>query len=133
MAQMVSRASQSEMRIGLNTSAFGSVEVRTVVHASDVGLSVGSEKGDLHSLLSNELPTIANSLQQQSLRLGQVSFHQGSGLSGNLSSGGGSQQQRFTSSAPSGRGSGSEERSEISTESDESNSLGRVSGLSILA
>ncbi len=38
----------------------------------------------------------ANSLQQQSLRLTQVSFHQGSGLSGNSSSGGGSQQQRFT-------------------------------------
>jgi len=133
MAQMVTRATQSEMRIGLNTSAFGSVEVRTVVHAGDVGLSVGSEKGDLHSLLSNELPTIANSLQQQSLRLTQVSFHQGSGLSGNLSSGGGSQQQRFTSPTPSGAGWSKDESPEISTEADDSYSLSRGAGLSILA
>ncbi len=133
MAQMVTRASQSEMRIGLTTSAFGSVEVRTVVHAGDVGLSVGSEKGDLHSLLSNELPTIANSLQQQSLRLTQVSFHQGSGLSGNSSSGGGSQQQRFTPSTPSGTGWSKNESPEISTESDESYSLSGGTGLNILA
>ena len=132
MAQMVTRATQSEMRIGLNTSAFGSVEVRTVVHAGDVGLSVGSERGDLHSLLSNELPTVANSLQQQSLRLTQVSFHQ-SGLSGNLSSGGGSQQQRFAAPPPSGGSWNQDESPEIAREADESYSLSRGAGLSILA
>jgi hypothetical protein len=133
MAQMATHASQSEMHIGMNTSAFGNVEVHTVVRASDVGLSVGSEKGDLHSLLSNELPTIANSLQQQSLRLSQVSFHQGSGLSGNLSSGGGSQQQRFSSPAPSAGGGGDEDNSEASLELPEITTLGRGAGLSILA
>jgi hypothetical protein len=133
MAQMVNRASQSEMRIGLNTSAFGNVEVRTVVHASDVGLSVGSEKGDLHSLLSNELPAIANSLQQQNLRLTQVNFHQGGGLSGNLSSGGESQQQRsFSSPAQPGRGQ-DEESPSISLVSDDSSTPGLGAGLSILA
>jgi len=88
MAQMVSRAAQSEMRIGLNTSAFGSVEVHTLVHASDVGLVIGSEKGDLHALLAPELPGIASALQQQNLRLQQVSFHQNFAFSGNLGSGG---------------------------------------------
>ena len=97
MAHMVSQATQSEMRIGLNTSAFGSVEVRTTVHASDVGVVIGSEKGDLRSLLSNELPGIANSLQQQNLRLNQVNFQQASGFSGNLSSGGDSQPRSFAS------------------------------------
>jgi len=122
------------MRIGLNTSAFGAVDVRTVVHASEVGLTVGSEKGDLHALLSNELPTIANSLQQQSLRLSQVSFHQGSGPSGNSSSGGNPQQQRFTTpAAPSSNGFGSEASAEVSTESEEINLPGRAAGLSILA
>jgi hypothetical protein len=130
---MATHAAQSEMRIGLNTSAFGNVEVRTVVHASDVGLSVGSEKGDLHSFLSNELPTIANSLQQQSLRLTQVNFHQGSAMTGNSNSGGGSQQQRFSSPAPSSGSFSTQEIPEISTESAESNSLGRGAGLSILA
>jgi hypothetical protein len=92
MAQLVNRAGQSEMHIGLNTSAFGSVEVHTVVHANEVGVSIGSEKGDLRSLLSNELPGIANTLQQQNLRLNHVNFQQGSTLSN--SPGGNSQQQR---------------------------------------
>jgi Flagellar hook-length control protein FliK len=92
MAQLFDRAGQSEMRIGLNTSAFGSVEVHTVVHANEVGVSIGSEKGDLRSLLSNDLPGIANALQQQNLRLNHVNFQQGSTLSN--SSGGNSQQQR---------------------------------------
>jgi flagellar hook-length control protein FliK len=69
-------AGQSEMRIGVNTSAFGTVQVRTVVHASEVGVQIGSEKGDLRSLLANDIPGIAHNLQQQDLRLTQVSFQQ---------------------------------------------------------
>jgi hypothetical protein len=102
VAQIASKAAQSEMRIGMNTSAFGSVEVRTTVHANDVGVVIGSEKGDLRSLLSNELPGIANALQQQNIRLNQVSFQQGAAFSGNSftgnsSSGNGSQQNPFSS------------------------------------
>lgn len=95
MAKMVSRAAQSEMRIGLNTSAFGSVEVHTVIRASDVGLVIGSERGDLRALLANELPGITNTLQQHDLRLSQVNFHQGFAFSNNLSSGGDSQSRSF--------------------------------------
>ena len=76
MAQIVTKAAQSEMRIDLNTSAFGSVEVRAVVHANDVGVLIGSEKGDLRSLLASDLPGITNVLQQHELRLHDVSFHQ---------------------------------------------------------
>jgi hypothetical protein len=91
MAQMVAKAAQSEMRIGLNTSAFGNVEVRAVVHATDVGVLIGSEKGDLRSLLANELPGIANTLQQQNIRLNQVNFQHGFSFSNQSSSDGGSQ------------------------------------------
>jgi hypothetical protein len=93
MAQLVSRMGQSEMRIGMNTSAFGNVEVRTVVHASDVGLVIGSEKGDLRTLLANDMPAITNTLQQQNLRLNSVNFMQGFAFSNNAS-GGGDPQQR---------------------------------------
>jgi hypothetical protein len=89
LAQMISRSAQSEMRIGMSTSAFGTVEVRTVVHANDVGLVIGSEKGDLRTLLGNELPAITNSLQQQNLRLNSVNFMQGFAFSNNTSGGGG--------------------------------------------
>jgi hypothetical protein len=99
VAQMVNRVGQSEMRIGMNTSAFGGVEVRTVVHANDVGLIIGSEKGDLRGLLANEMPAIANTLQQQNLRLSSVNFMQGFASSNNAS-GGESQQQQQRSFVP---------------------------------
>lgn len=94
VAQLVNRMGQSEMRIGLNTSAFGSVEVRTTVRTSDVGLVIGSEKGDLHTLLANEMPAIASTLQQQNLRLNSVNFMQGFAFSNNAS-GGDAQQRSF--------------------------------------
>jgi hypothetical protein len=107
VAQIVSRVGQADMRIGMSTSAFGSVEVRTTVHANDVSLVVGSEKGDLRTLLANEIPTITNSLQQQNLRLNSVNFMQGFAFSNNNSGGGASQQQSFlpspaTAGLPSG-------------------------------
>ena len=94
MAQMVTKAAQSEMRVELNTSAFGSVEVRTTVRANEVGVLIGSEKGDLRSLLANELPGITSNLQQQNLRLNQVNFHQGFASANQMSSGGGGSQSR---------------------------------------
>lgn len=98
VAQIVSKAAQSEMRIGLNTSAFGSVEVRTLVHANDVGIQIGSERGDLRTLLSNDIPAIASSLQRQDLHLAQVSFHQqGFAFSSDASSGGNAQPRWFAS------------------------------------
>jgi hypothetical protein len=105
MAQLINRIGQSEMRIGMNTSAFGSVEVRTVVHANDVGLVIGSEKGDLRTLLTNDMPAITNTLQQQNLRLNSVNFMQGFAFSNNASGGGDSQQRSFVPMrAPSGAG-----------------------------
>jgi len=95
VAQLVNRLGQSEMRIGLNTSAFGSVEVRTTVRASDVGLVIGSEKGDLRTLLANDMPAIVNTLQQQNLRLNSVNFMQGFAFSNNNSGGGDSHQRSF--------------------------------------
>ena len=95
VAQIMNHVEQSEMRIGMSTSAFGSVEVRAVVHANDVGLVVGSEKGDLRALLANDMPAITNTLQEQNLRLHSVNFMQGFAFSNNASGQGGSQQHSF--------------------------------------
>jgi trimeric autotransporter adhesin len=102
VAQMVNRAGESEMRIGMTTSAFGSIEVRTVVHASEVGVVIGSEKGDLHTLMANDVPSIANTLQQQNLRLNSVNFMQGFAFSNNTAGGGGGnfQQRSFAPAQP---------------------------------
>ncbi|MBZ5679104.1 MAG: hypothetical protein LAO24_03245 [Acidobacteriia bacterium] len=102
VAQMLSKAAHSEMRIGLNTSAFGNVEVHTTVHANDVGLVIGSEKGDLHSLLAPDLPGITHTLQQQNLQLNQVNFQNGLAFDHNSSSGGNSQQQHRFVPTPAG-------------------------------
>jgi len=134
MAQIVSRAAQSEMRIGLNTSAFGNVEVRTVVHANEVGVLIGSEKGDLRSFLSNELPSIANTLQTQNLRLNQVSFHQqGFAFSSQTSSGSGSQQRSFASRPITPTALPSELANAESDEPVSSSTAAYSRGLSILA
>jgi hypothetical protein len=94
-AQLLQRAGQSEMRIGLSTSAFGNVEVHTVVHANEIGVSIGSEKGDLRSLLTNDLPAISSALQQQNVRLHHVDFQNSSTLS-NGPGGNGQQSRSFT-------------------------------------
>jgi len=62
------------MHIGLRSTAFGSVEVHTVVRDSQIGLTVGSEKGDLRSFLSPEIPALQSSLGQHALRFDDVRF-----------------------------------------------------------
>jgi len=120
------------MRIGLNTSAFGSVEVRTVVRANEVGVAIGNEKGDLRSLLANELPGIANALQQQNLKLNPVSFHQGFGSSMDLSSGADSSQS-FAPRPPMLPTLAADERDGETTERTESLPVSGNGRLSILA
>jgi len=133
-AQLLTRAGQSEMRIGLNTTAFGSVEVRTTVRTSDVGLVIGSEKGDLHTLLANELPAVANSLQQQNLRLNSVNFTQGFASSSNASGGGNSPQQRaFVPLQMAANSSSAEVQSDDTSETPQSPAWSGSSNFSILA
>ena len=134
VAQIVNKASQAEMRIGLTTSAFGNVEVRTVVHATEVGLAIGSERGDLRGLMGNELPGIANTLQQQNLRLHEVNFHQGFTFSGNLSSGDQSQPRSFGPTPGTARSPGVEASGDKSIEPGAAEISGRShSRLNILA
>jgi hypothetical protein len=62
------------MHIGLRTQAFGSVEVHTVVRDSQVGLTVGSERGDLRGLLAPEVSGLQTSFRQQDLRFDNIHF-----------------------------------------------------------
>ena len=134
-AQMANKAGQAEMRIGLNTAEFGSVEVRTTVHASDVGVLIGSEKGDLRSLLTPELSGLASTLQQKDLRLAQVSFHQqGFDFAGNSSfSGGNSQPRSFSPRLQPAAASSEESSAPEPVYASEPAASRSGSGLSILA
>lgn len=91
-ARIVDRAGQQEMHIGFRTPEFGSVEVHTAVHESQVGLVVGSEKGDLRNFLTAEFPTLQTSFRQHDLRFDNIHFlSPGSTLSGGSSSNGDAQ------------------------------------------
>jgi len=91
---MVNGALQSEMHIGLRTQAFGNVEVHTVVHENQLGLTLGSERGNLRGLLNSEVPSLQTAFRQQDLRLETIRFLEGSGTTGSALSGGGDQQAR---------------------------------------
>jgi hypothetical protein len=91
VAHMVDGTSQAEMHIGLRTQAFGSVEVHTVVRESQLGVTVGSEKGDLRSLLNSEVPILQTTFRQQELHFENIRFLDGRGTD---LSGGANQQSR---------------------------------------
>ncbi len=97
-ARLLDKLGQTEMHIGLRTTAFGTVEVHTVVRESQVGLTISSEKGDLRSLLSAEIPELQTSLRQHNLRLDEVKMLQPNVSSGGESFSQGQSQQRFSRS-----------------------------------
>jgi hypothetical protein len=62
------------MHMGLQTQAFGNVELHAVVRDSQVGLTVGSERGDLRTLLAPEVSGLQTTFRQQDLRFDNIRF-----------------------------------------------------------
>jgi hypothetical protein len=62
------------MHMGLQTQAFGNVELHAVVRDSQVGLTVGSERGDLRTLLAPEVSGMQTTFRQQDLRFDNIRF-----------------------------------------------------------
>ena len=102
-ARMVESLGQQEMHIGLNTDSFGNVEVHTLIHNSQVNLAVGSERGDLRTLLTAEVPGLQANFQQHELRFESIRFlaqHPGgAGTAAGFSHGGDSQPRGFRHTA----------------------------------
>ena len=90
VARMVEGIGASEMHIGLRTQAFGAVDVHTAVRDTQLGLAVNSERGDLRSFLSPEVPSLQTVLRQHDLHFATIKFVQqgspSSGFSGNADS-----------------------------------------------
>lgn len=83
-ARMMEHIGQVEMRVGLRTEVFGSVQLHTIIHDNQVGLTVGSERGNLRTFLAAEVPDLTTSLRQHDLRFEGIRF-----LESSLSAGGG--------------------------------------------
>jgi hypothetical protein len=91
-ARLVAGVAQSEMHMGIQTQAFGNIEVHTVVRDSQVGLTVGSERGDLRTLLAPEVSGLQTTFRQQDLRFDNIRFlDTNSGTTAGFSGGGDSQ------------------------------------------
>ena len=95
-ARLVDRLGHAEMHLGMRTETFGSVQVHTVIRDSQVGLTIGSERGDLKTYLAAEVPGLESNLRQHDLHFSDVRFLANSFSSaGNQSGSGGSQSQSF--------------------------------------
>jgi len=74
VARIVQGIGKAEMHIDMRTPDFGSVEVHTTLRESQIGLTVGSEKGDLRGFLAPEVPSLQAVIHQQDLRLDTLHF-----------------------------------------------------------
>ena len=84
-ARMLDRAGQAEMKLGVETAAFGSVRIHTVVRDSQVGLTISGERGNLSPLIAAEMPGVEARLREQDLRINTVRVYEtaiGSSTSG---------------------------------------------------
>jgi len=70
--RFVQNAGQEEMRVGLRTESFGTVQVHTSISDKSVDVTLGSEHGDLKTFMFSELPALQSTLQQHDLRLQQL-------------------------------------------------------------
>jgi hypothetical protein len=93
-ARVVEAMGSSEMHIDMRTQAFGDVEVHTVLRESQLGVSVGSERGDLKSFLVSEVPVLQSVAQQHDLRLETLRFLDSGSQSGATFAGNGGQQSQ---------------------------------------
>jgi hypothetical protein len=90
-ARLVDGAQQAEMHIDLRTQSFGSVQVHTSVRDSQVGVMIGSEKGDLRAFLTAEVPSLQSAFSRQDLHFDNIRFlgqspGPGAGLAGGTDS-----------------------------------------------
>ena len=95
-ARMVQGDQRSEMRMGMQTEAFGALEVHASVSGRDVRLAVSAEHGDLRSCLAPEVPVLQSNLQQHDLRLEQVRTVLSGGMQQEFSPGSGREERRFS-------------------------------------
>jgi hypothetical protein len=111
-ARLVRTAGRTEMHIGLNSDALGSVDMHAVMRndasgATSVGASITVQDHTTHALLMKELPALQSHLEERNIHVGEItvipeSLSAGSGMQQN----GGSPQEsharqpRFPYAAP---------------------------------
>ena len=90
-ARVIERMGQTEMRVGVNTADFGSVELRAGLSQDRVGASISAAHSELHAAMMAEMPSLERAIEEHHLHLDVLDF---SSQSGNYERGPGAQQQQ---------------------------------------
>ena len=69
----------SELRVGMNTSAYGNVEIRTAVAENRVVASVVAAHAELRAAMAAEMPSLQHAMEQHQLRLDRFDLNSHSG------------------------------------------------------
>ena len=78
-AQVLERMGKSEIRLGLNSSNFGNIELHTSVNQDRVGASIATSHAELRSAMIAEMPSLEHAIAQHQLRLDSFQFDSRSG------------------------------------------------------
>src|SRR5271166_5533856 len=68
-ARVLERMGQSEIRLGLNSNNFGSIELHTRVNQDRVGASIATSHTDLRAAMMAEMPSLERAMAQHQLKL----------------------------------------------------------------
>jgi len=110
-AQVLERMGKSEIRLGLNSSNFGSIELHTSVNQDRVGASISTSHAELRTAMIAEMPSLEHAIAQHQMRLDSFQFDSRSGpQAGDSSASGGN---------PSGSRSGTQATARISESSED--------------
>lgn len=77
-SQLYQHVGGAEMHIAMSTDLLGSVDVHAVVRQSTISATIGVQRPDVQSLLSNDLPALQHALAERSLHVEQISVLSGS-------------------------------------------------------
>jgi len=78
-ARVLERMGQAEMRLGLNSNSFGSIELHTSVIQDRVGASIATSHTELRAAMMAEMPSLERAIAQHQLRLDSVNVDSGPG------------------------------------------------------
>jgi len=78
-ARVLERMGQSEMRLGLNSSYFGSIELHTSVNQDRVGASIATGHSELRAAMLAEIPLLERAIAQHHLTLDNLNMDSGPG------------------------------------------------------
>ena len=77
-SQLYQGVGRAEMRIAVDTDAFGAIDLRAVLHQGNLSATIGVQRADVQTLLVNQLPALQHSLADKNLQVTQISVLAGS-------------------------------------------------------